>query len=80
MDTQIWYAIYSTLYGGIVGAFDRLGEVVFLNVVSYILLWLFINCSQAIQAGILLVYLEWIVCLPLSLVKTWVTVAGAGVI
>lgn len=38
MDTQIWYAIYSTLYGGIVGAFDRLGEVVFLNVVSYILL------------------------------------------
>jgi hypothetical protein len=27
MDTQIWYAIFSTLYGGIVGAFDRLGEV-----------------------------------------------------
>lgn len=27
MDTQIWYAIYSTLYGGIVGAFDRLGEI-----------------------------------------------------
>lgn len=27
MDTQIWYAIYSTIYGGFVGAFDRLGEV-----------------------------------------------------
>ncbi|RHN43111.1 putative 1,3-beta-glucan synthase [Medicago truncatula] len=27
MDTQIWYAIFSTLYGGIVGAFDRLGEI-----------------------------------------------------
>ncbi|KAJ1405051.1 Vacuolar protein sorting-associate protein Vta1/Callose synthase, N-terminal [Sesbania bispinosa] len=27
MDTQIWYAIFSTLYGGIIGAFDRLGEI-----------------------------------------------------
>ncbi|KAI3886354.1 hypothetical protein MKW92_039676, partial [Papaver armeniacum] len=27
MDTQIWYAIFSTLYGGFVGAFDRLGEI-----------------------------------------------------
>ena len=27
MDTQIWYAIFSTLYGGVLGAFDRLGEV-----------------------------------------------------
>ncbi|XP_004289423.1 PREDICTED: callose synthase 5-like [Fragaria vesca subsp. vesca] len=27
MDTQIWYAIFQTLYGGIVGAFDRLGEI-----------------------------------------------------
>ncbi|KAG5534087.1 hypothetical protein RHGRI_022278 [Rhododendron griersonianum] len=27
MDTQIWYAIFSTLCGGILGAFDRLGEV-----------------------------------------------------
>ncbi|XP_043804550.1 callose synthase 5 [Manihot esculenta] len=27
MDTQIWYAIYSTIYGGFVGAFDRLGEI-----------------------------------------------------
>jgi hypothetical protein len=33
MDTQIWYAIFSTLYGGIVGAFDRLGEVL----ISFIL-------------------------------------------
>ncbi|KAF5745135.1 callose synthase 5 [Tripterygium wilfordii] len=27
MDSQIWYAIFSTLYGGFVGAFDRLGEI-----------------------------------------------------
>ncbi|KAL5150262.1 Callose synthase 5 [Glycine soja] len=28
MDTQIWYALFSTLCGGLVGAFDRLGEVI----------------------------------------------------
>lgn len=27
MDTQIWYAIFSTLVGGVYGAFRRLGEV-----------------------------------------------------
>ncbi|KAI4308102.1 hypothetical protein L6164_031209 [Bauhinia variegata] len=27
MDTQIWYAIYSTIFGGIVGAFSHLGEI-----------------------------------------------------
>ncbi|KAG9444232.1 hypothetical protein H6P81_015572 [Aristolochia fimbriata] len=27
MDTQIWYAIFSTIYGGFSGAFDRLGEI-----------------------------------------------------
>ncbi|KAJ4765201.1 glucan synthase-like 3 [Rhynchospora pubera] len=27
MDTQIWYSIYSTIYGGISGAFGRLGEI-----------------------------------------------------
>ncbi|CAN1352850.1 Callose synthase 5 [Linum perenne] len=27
MDTQIWYAIFSTLYGGFEGAVDRLGEI-----------------------------------------------------
>ncbi|GLT25134.1 hypothetical protein SLA2020_002850 [Shorea laevis] len=27
MDTQIWYAVFSTLYGGFIGAFDRLGEI-----------------------------------------------------
>ncbi|KAF3678770.1 Callose synthase 5 [Capsicum annuum] len=26
MDAQIWYAIFSTLCGGVIGAFDRLGE------------------------------------------------------
>jgi hypothetical protein len=29
MDTQIWYTIFSTLLGGIYGAFQRLGEVNF---------------------------------------------------
>lgn len=28
MDTQIWYAIFSTIFGGIYGAFRRLGEVI----------------------------------------------------
>lgn len=27
MDAQIWYAIFSTIFGGIYGAFRRLGEV-----------------------------------------------------
>ena len=27
MDAQIWYAIFSTLFGGIHGAFSHLGEV-----------------------------------------------------
>ncbi|KAJ4724123.1 Callose synthase [Melia azedarach] len=27
MDAQIWYAIYSTVFGGIYGAFRRLGEI-----------------------------------------------------
>lgn len=27
MDPQIWYAIFSTLFGGVYGAFRRLGEV-----------------------------------------------------
>lgn len=27
MDTQIWYAIYGTIIGGIYGAFSHLGEV-----------------------------------------------------
>lgn len=29
MDTQIWYAVFSTIYGGFIGACDRLGEVMF---------------------------------------------------
>lgn len=33
MDTQIWYSVYSTLYGGVIGAFDRLGEVIDLIII-----------------------------------------------
>jgi hypothetical protein len=36
MDTQIWYTIFSTLLGGIYGAFQRLGEVLFLLTFFYI--------------------------------------------
>ncbi|XP_051127343.1 callose synthase 5-like isoform X2 [Andrographis paniculata] len=27
MDLQIWYAVFSTVYGGFIGAFDHLGEI-----------------------------------------------------
>ncbi|CAA0839441.1 Callose synthase 5 [Striga hermonthica] len=27
LDLQIWYSVFSTLYGGFIGAFDRLGEI-----------------------------------------------------
>ncbi|MED6147900.1 Callose synthase 3 [Stylosanthes scabra] len=27
MDTQIWYAVFSTLFGGIYGAYQRIGEI-----------------------------------------------------
>jgi len=27
MDSQIWYAVFSTIFGGISGSFRRLGEV-----------------------------------------------------
>ena len=33
MDTQIWYTIFSTLLGGIYGAFQRLGEVFLLSTI-----------------------------------------------
>ena len=36
-DTQIWYAIFLTLCGGLVGAFDRLGQVI----INFIL---FLSC------------------------------------
>lgn len=38
MDTQIWYAIFSTLCGGVIGAFDRLGEVISTLSLSFIFL------------------------------------------
>lgn len=35
MDTQIWYAIFSTVVGGIRGAFSHLGEVGALGLFLY---------------------------------------------
>ena len=35
MDTQIWYAIFSTIFGGIYGAFSHLGEVIFFSFSFY---------------------------------------------
>lgn len=43
MDTQIWYAIFSTIYGGFLGAFDHLGEVI-----SQIILLLFMHLSHVV--------------------------------
>ena len=43
MDTQIWYAIFSTLLGGVIGAFDRLGEVSLMTFSSLISLILYCN-------------------------------------
>jgi hypothetical protein len=41
MDAQIWYAIFSTLFGGIYGAFRRLGEVS--NIFFFVLLIIVCN-------------------------------------
>jgi hypothetical protein len=41
MDAQIWYAIFSTLFGGIYGAFRRLGEVS--NIFFFVLLVIVCN-------------------------------------
>jgi hypothetical protein len=49
MDTQIWYTIFSTLLGGIYGAFQRLGEVFLLLTFVYI-------CSKNIYSHIFLWY------------------------
>ena len=38
MDTQIWYAVFSTLVGGVAGAFRRLGEVRNQNL-EWVFLW-----------------------------------------
>lgn len=42
MDTQIWYAIYSTIFGGIIGAFSHLGEVSSIFTVVFDLVILFL--------------------------------------
>lgn len=45
MDPQIWYAIYSTIYGGFIGAFDRLGEVLdSIKLIQFLLLLVFLSC------------------------------------
>lgn len=56
MDAQIWYAIFSTLCGGVIGAFDRLGEVITFRIhLDYYLL-----CRQQI----------WLMCCHLSMYLT----------
>lgn len=35
MDTQIWYSVYSTVFGGVSGAFRRLGEVGIINIQDF---------------------------------------------
>jgi hypothetical protein len=48
MDTQIWYAIFSTLIGGIYGACRRLGEVSNLsgNLLHCLLHWGLCKCAM----------------------------------
>ena len=45
MDTQIWYAIFSTLSGGISGAVRRLGEVWELALYIYVYSWMTITIT-----------------------------------
>lgn len=45
MDPQIWYAIYSTLYGGFIGAFGRLGEVSAFCKLFLVLFWVLSQIS-----------------------------------
>ncbi|CAN0852268.1 Callose synthase 5 [Linum grandiflorum] len=47
MDTQIWYSIYSTIYGGFEGAVDRLGEASLCNL-SFLSFRLNIQCRNPI--------------------------------
>ncbi|RVW93641.1 Callose synthase 2 [Vitis vinifera] len=44
MDTQIWYAIFSTIFGGLYGAFRRLGEVSGTSFPLYLLLIVVVFC------------------------------------
>jgi hypothetical protein len=56
MDTQIWYTIFSTLFGGIYGAFQRLGEVCLLIVQSC--LFIILQIDFILRNGFLLLALE----------------------
>lgn len=56
MDTQIWYAIFSTIVGGILGAFSHLGEVcaflvrlVILQIIDALFILYFIGVFHAIS-------------------------------
>lgn len=51
MDTQIWYAIFSTIFGGIYGAFRRLGEV-------GAFFFFFLKASFSYKSFIFIVFLE----------------------
>ena len=47
MDTQIWYAIFSTVFGGVSGALSHVGEVSHLSfcLFSFVKLWWF-SCEM----------------------------------
>lgn len=46
MDNQIFYAIFSTLYGGFIGAFDRLGEVQNQFIMFLLNFLIYFDCSD----------------------------------
>ena len=45
LDTQIWYTLFSTFCGGVIGMLDRLGEVKFIYL---IFLSIYLSLCQAI--------------------------------
>lgn len=57
MDAQIWYAIFSTLFGGIHGAFSHLGEVSVKSVHAftfvYFSFWILSFISISVSDGLL---------------------------
>ncbi|KAL4565115.1 hypothetical protein LXL04_029200 [Taraxacum kok-saghyz] len=61
MDTQIWYAIFSTLFGGVYGAFYRLGEgcqTFYSKFKKLAVLFYVITCLMVLVKAIILVVID----------------------
>ncbi|GFP79995.1 callose synthase 3 [Phtheirospermum japonicum] len=60
MDAQIWYAIFSTLFGGIYGAFRRLGEIRTLGMLRF-----HPAKRKTLRAA------AWVIVLPVTYAYSW---------